>query len=113
MNGKLIFSGIKFILLITIPIVLLLLPGNYFDDRASICLSVLLFDAECYGCGLTRACMHLIHGHFFEAFQYNALSYVAFPVLAYQWAVWGWKEFSFLRTTFQGRIAGNNEKSTL
>lgn len=100
MNKRIVFSSVKLLLLVTIPITLLLLPGNFFDEKASLCLSVILFDEECYGCGLTRACMHLIHGDFFEAYAFNALSYIAFPVLAFQWAKWGWKEYKYLHHTY-------------
>lgn len=105
MKGKITFSFIKLAALIIIPVVLFILPGNYFDEKASMCLSVLLFDAECYGCGLTRACMHLIHGNFFEAYSFNVLSFVAFPLLAFQWAKWGLKEWKFLKFHFSGKNA--------
>lgn len=71
--------------LVVIPLVLLLLPANYFDEGQSICLSVLLFEQECMGCGMTRACMHLIHGDFHIAAQFNKLSFVVLPLLSLYW----------------------------
>lgn len=60
---------------------LLYLPANYFDSGQSICLSVLLFDQSCYGCGLTRAVQHLIHFEFIKAIEYNKLVIFVFPLL--------------------------------
>ena len=76
---------IKLILLILIPITLLILPANFFDDGKSVCLSVMLLDIECYGCGITRAIMHLIHFDLEEALYYNILSFIVLPILIYTW----------------------------
>ena len=76
---------IKLILLILIPITLLILPANFFDNGKSVCLSVMLLDIECYGCGITRAIMHLIHFDLEEAFYYNSLSFIVLPILIYTW----------------------------
>jgi Protein of unknown function (DUF2752) len=82
------FLYLRLFLFVAIPIVLLILPAEYFDEGQSLCLSVLLFDQECLGCGLTRGCMHLIHFDFGGAWYYNAGSFVAFPILAFLWAKW-------------------------
>jgi hypothetical protein len=84
---------------IVVPIVLLILPATYFDHGKSMCLSVLLFDLECYGCGMTRAMMHLIHFDFAEAYYFNPLSFAAFPLLAFVWAQWFWKDWLRLRNS--------------
>lgn len=76
---------IKLILLILIPIALLILPANFFDNGSSACLSVILLDTECYGCGITRAIMHLIHFDLQEALYYNTLSFIILPLLIYVW----------------------------
>lgn len=76
---------IKLILLILIPITLLILPANFFDNGKSVCLSVMLLDIECYGCGITRAIMHLIHFDLEEALYYNSLSFIVLPILIYTW----------------------------
>ncbi len=70
------------IVLIAIPIFLIALPGSYFDEGTAKCLSVLIFNMECYGCGMTRAIMHLIHLDFESAAYYNPLSFIVFPVLS-------------------------------
>ncbi len=65
------------------PIVMLALPASFFDQGDSICLSVVLFDTECPGCGMTRACQHLIHGEVNTALDYNKLSLIVLPLLAW------------------------------
>ena len=56
---KFYFSG-----LLLIPMVLLVLPADFFDSGRTVCLSVILFNKTCYGCGITRAVDHLIHLEF-------------------------------------------------
>ena len=74
-------DALYLVILILIPIVLLILPADFFDKGESICLSVSLFDSECYACGLTRAIQHLIHFDFSIAYEYNKLSIIVFPFL--------------------------------
>ena len=75
------FSG-----LLIVPVVLLILPADFFDNGQSICISVLLFDETCYGCGMTRAIQHLIHFDFLVAYSYNKLSIIVLPLLVYFWS---------------------------
>ncbi len=67
------------------PIVLMLLPVNFFDNGESICLSKLLAGIECYACGLTRATMHFIHFDFQKAWEFNKLSFIVVPMLFPLW----------------------------
>lgn len=69
-------------LLLIIPIILLILPANFFDKGQSVCLSVLFFDRNCYACGMTRAIQHLIHFDFSAAWDFNKLSFIVLPLLA-------------------------------
>ena len=69
------------VILILIPIVLLILPADFFDTGNSICFSIVFFDNECYACGLTRAIQHLIHLDFSIGYEYNKLSIIVLPVL--------------------------------
>lgn len=71
--------------LILLPVVLWILPADFFDHGKSVCLSVLLLDIECYGCGMTRAVQHLIHFDFAQAALYNKLSFIALPLLIIVW----------------------------
>jgi hypothetical protein len=89
MSHKLLKNNLKlkfylvcsFLLLLTIT--LIVLPGNYFDNGNSKCVSVLLFDKQCYGCGMTRAIQHLIHFDFKIAYDYNKLSFIVFPLFVF------------------------------
>ena len=71
--------------LLALPIVLLILPANFFDTGKSVCLSVVLLDQQCYGCGMTRAIQHLIHFNFYEAYEFNKLAFIVFPLLVWVW----------------------------
>ncbi|MEM8524148.1 MAG: DUF2752 domain-containing protein [Bacteroidota bacterium] len=87
MNSK-IYLAIESVTLIVIPIILLFLPADFFDEGQSVCLSVQLFGKECHACGLTRATMHFMHFDFQEAIFYNPFVFIVLPLI-------GW--FVFLR----------------
>jgi hypothetical protein len=74
-----------------------LLPAGFFDDGRSLCLSQLLFQTECFACGITRGCMHLMHFEFEEAFAYNMMSFIVLPLLAVIWIQWFIKEWKRLK----------------
>jgi hypothetical protein len=59
---------------------LFFLPADFFDTGESMCLSVLFFDLECLGCGLTRGMMYLMHLEFQTAWQFNKLSFIILPI---------------------------------
>lgn len=69
------------LVLLTIAfVVLLILPATYFDTGRAMCLSVILTNKQCYGCGLTRGIQHLIHFDFAGAWQFNKLSFIVLPL---------------------------------
>lgn len=74
-------------MLAVLGIVLLILPADYFDHGSPMCLSVLLLNKECYGCGMTRGIQHLIHLDFENAYHFNKLSFVVLPLFAYM-TIW-------------------------
>jgi hypothetical protein len=78
-------SKTLFVLLAVFPIVLSILPSDFFDQGSSVCLSRVLFDLECYACGLTRATMRLIHLDFKGAWEFNKLSFIVFPFISALW----------------------------
>ncbi|MFQ3575861.1 MAG: DUF2752 domain-containing protein [Cytophagales bacterium] len=80
------FSLLFLITYITVPILLFLLPENHFDHGKSLCMSKLIFNMECYACGITRAIQRWIHFNPEEAMEFNQLSIVVFPLLVYIWA---------------------------
>jgi hypothetical protein len=71
--------------LLLLPLVLIILPADFFDSGQSVCVSVLLFDQECYGCGMTRGIQHLLHLDFLTAYEFNKLSLIVLPLLVYLW----------------------------
>ena len=70
-------------LLSLLTITLLILPANFFDKGQSICLSMVLLNKECYGCGMTRAIQHLIHFDFEAAYNFNKISFIVFPLIVF------------------------------
>lgn len=70
-----------------LPLTAWLLPPDFFDERPSICLSVLLLGQSCPACGLTRAGLRLLHGHWQMAYAINPLIFVLGPLLGYVWYV--------------------------
>ena len=80
---KKVFQYILLFILIAIPIVLLILPADYFNDGRPMCASVLFLGIECFACGITRGIMHLIHLDFTTAYYYNPLTFIAFPFLVW------------------------------
>ena len=77
------------ILLLATPIVLWLLPSDFFDgEGVKLCMSQILFDAECWGCGMTRAVMHLHHFELADAMFYHVGVVVVYPLLIVVWFIW-------------------------
>ena len=84
MNNK-YFRTLIAILFIAIPLTLCLLPVDYFDHGQATCLSVIFFDMECYGCGMTRAVMRMMHFDITGAYKFNPLIIPVFPILVIIW----------------------------
>lgn len=77
------------ILLLIQPIVLWLMPGDFFDNTGiEVCPSKILFDYECLGCGMTRAVMHMHHFQFADAIYYNIGVVAIYPALVVVWLIW-------------------------
>jgi len=70
-------------ILIAFPLSLIILPSNFFDSGQSICISIIILNRECFGCGMTRAVQHLIHLDFVGAYNFNKLSFLIFPLLTF------------------------------
>lgn len=68
-----------------IPVLLLCLPATFFDTGQSISLFELAGVENYYSKGMTKGVMHLIHLDFEGAWQYNKLSFIVLPLLAYVW----------------------------
>ncbi len=73
--------------LVLSPLLLRLLPADFFDDGPSLCPSKRFLDLECPGCGLTRGTQHFLHGEWEVALNYNPLVVVVVPLLGVVWVV--------------------------
>ena len=60
-----------------------LVPLSWIDNGASVCLIKNITGHECWGCGMTRAFFHLIHGEFTVAYAYNWRIVIVFPLFAW------------------------------
>lgn len=85
LSFRFVITYIFNLVIVIAPLVLILLPVDYFDKGQSICLSKLIAGVECYACGMTRAIMHLIHLDFSGAWEFNKLSFIVFPMLFPLW----------------------------
>lgn len=88
---------IKLIIWVSIPFVLWILPSNFFDQGESLCLSQVLLDKECPGCGITRSVQHAVHFDFAAAWEYNKLFIVVLPFLAYLWIKVGFSLYRVIK----------------
>ena len=59
----------------------------------SICLLKLITGHKCLGCGMTHAFICVLQGKFIEAFQYNFLVIIVFPIVAYCWLKYVYANF--------------------
>jgi hypothetical protein len=85
-SKKLLLARLWLAALLAAPIVLWILPSDFFDNGEIItCPSRLFFDIECLGCGMTRAVMHMHHLEFADAMYYNTGVAVVFPALVLLW----------------------------
>lgn len=103
--------GIWFTLLLVAPILLWILPADYFDSGQSLCPSQMIFSIECFGCGITRAIQHLHHFEVEEALFYHTLSPLIYLFLAYLWFKWIAQAASRLGFLGEERRLASEEKS--
>jgi hypothetical protein len=106
------WSMAKVVALLLFPLVLLLLPATFFDGGGSICLSVLLADTACYGCGMTRAIMHLLHFDLETALTFNKLSVVVLPLLVFVWGQSVYRESMQLQRFYKSQGVYKKTAST-
>lgn len=93
-------KGYYFILLLSmiiLPIVLLSISKTSFDTGPTTCIFTLFTGHKCLGCGMTRACMRIIHFDIKGALLYNKMSLIVFPIIAFYYA----KEFLILLSKFR------------
>ena len=59
----------------------------------TICIWKNLFGHNCWGCGMTTAVIAILKGDFQTAWNYNALSFIVFPLLLFLWVKYIYKHF--------------------
>jgi hypothetical protein len=67
------------------PVIMFIVPLDWVRAQHSVCLFKLFTGHECIGCGMTRAVLSVIHFRFEDAFHYNKLVTIVFPLLIYIW----------------------------
>ncbi len=73
------------IILFGVPISFVLLPTSFFEQGARICLVKNILGIDCPGCGTIRAISSIFHFQFNNAYNYNRLIVIVFPLLAVAW----------------------------
>lgn len=99
------FYTIYFSGLALLPLVLWVLPADFFDTGQAKCLSVVFFDQECYGCGMTRAIQHLMHFDWEAALGFNKLSFFVLPCLLVLWVQELRRSWPYAREVFTLHLA--------
>jgi hypothetical protein len=80
------FNRLWLLSLFMFPVILWKLPSTYFDKTGfDLCPSKAFFNIECYGCGLTRAVLHMHHFDYLEAIYYNYSVVLIYPLLIFFW----------------------------
>jgi hypothetical protein len=68
------------------PLLLFFLPIGWLQGEHTLCLFTNIFGVECWGCGITRAVVSAVQLHWRDAWEYNRLIVIVFPLLVYVWA---------------------------
>ena len=58
---------------------------EWLQGEHTVCLIDNIFGVECWGCGITRAVVSAVQLHFRQAWEYNRLIVIVFPLLVYVW----------------------------
>jgi hypothetical protein len=88
------FNTLWLLLLLAVPLVLWLLPSVTFDDTGfELCPIKAVSGYDCPGCGMTRAVMHMHHGEWETAMDFNYGIAFIYPGLIYFWFLWIFKAY--------------------
>lgn len=92
--GRIIRKKLLFCFLVLLPGVIALTPLSWVTpgqdevEPFTFCLITNLTGYHCPGCGLTRAVFCVMHGKFSDAWAYNRLIVIVFPLIAGLWIAW-------------------------
>ena len=67
------------------PLALFFMPFEWLEGEHTLCLFTNVFGVECWGCGITRAVVSALQLRWAEAWEFNRLVVVVFPLLIYVW----------------------------
>ncbi|HPS77520.1 MAG TPA: DUF2752 domain-containing protein [Thermoanaerobaculaceae bacterium] len=70
------------------------MPVGLLDDGPVLCPIRLLGGDWCWGCGITRACWHVIHGDLAGALARNRLVILVAPLLLFLYLRWVFRTLS-------------------
>lgn len=68
-----------------IPVLLWLIPLKEVSQLQSTCIFKNITEFGCYGCGITRAVISAIQFQWSDAYEYNQLIVIVFPLLSFVW----------------------------
>lgn len=71
---------------IVAPVLLHFMPLGWIEGEPSLCLVDNIFGIECWGCGITRATVSVLQFRLADAWAYNRLIVIVFPLLVWVWA---------------------------
>ncbi|MEG1607628.1 MAG: DUF2752 domain-containing protein [Mucinivorans sp.] len=60
----------------------------FVDTGSTLCIWKNITGHDCLGCGTMRAMLSVFHGQWSQAYLYNRLIVLSFPVLLYLWLRW-------------------------
>lgn len=80
MGARSSIQRIKIIIMTILPIAIYFTPISGVEAKPIPCLFRILFDKNCIGCGMSRACFNAIHFNFDKAIEYNPLVVVVLPL---------------------------------
>lgn len=78
-------SYMKLTFYVFIPVIIIFIPTTFLVSAPSVCLIKNIIHVECPGCGITKAISSIFHGELINAYKYNHMIVVIFPVLCYLW----------------------------
>jgi hypothetical protein len=67
--------------IIILGIIFFSIPKIYLGDAFPICLYRIILNKKCIGCGTTRAIWSIMHFEFAEAYEYNKMIIITFPLI--------------------------------
>ncbi|MDR1090755.1 MAG: DUF2752 domain-containing protein [Prevotella sp.] len=79
------YKQVKLFIITFAPVVLFFIPVAWLNRQHSICLYKNITGHDCFGCGITRAVLSVLHFDFGTAFHYNKMVVIVFPLLVYIW----------------------------